>query len=408
MPLSNSATTYGAVTKTFHWLTALLILALFALGIVASNIADAITAAEGGGSQRQIEWATLLFSLHKTIGVTVFFVALARILWAITQTKPGLLNGDNWLESRAAETVHWLLYGSLVAVPLSGWVHHAASTGFAPIWWPLGQGLPFVPKSGALSELSGTVHYILQWVLAGAIGAHIAGAIKHHVVDGDATLRRMLPGAVSAQPTAQQPGHALPFVAALLIWAAALAGAAGLGWFSHSSATGEIAALEEAPSDWRVETGTLEIEITQMGSTITGSFDDWTANISFDSDMLSAGERGRVDVTVAIRSLTLGSVTEQAMGPDYFDAATFPTASFEATLIREEAGMVADGTLRIRDQEVPVRLPFDLAVESGAASASGSITVDRRAFNIGNGVTDEGSLAFAVAIRFALKAVRAE
>src|SRR6056297_3162543 len=86
MPLTNSADTYGRVTKTFHWLTALLILSNIALGWIASDVAHAV---EGGADETLIARATLLFSIHKTLGVTIFFVALARILWALSQTKPG-------------------------------------------------------------------------------------------------------------------------------------------------------------------------------------------------------------------------------------------------------------------------------------------------------------------------------
>ena len=120
MALGNTTTSYGTVTKTFHWLTALGIFLALPLGYFANDLAHAIENPEIATTDAQVARAALLFSLHKTIGLTVFFVALARILWALTQTKPGLLNGDTVLESRLAEVVHWLLYGSLVAVPLSG------------------------------------------------------------------------------------------------------------------------------------------------------------------------------------------------------------------------------------------------------------------------------------------------
>nr|WP_309501586.1 cytochrome b/b6 domain-containing protein [uncultured Roseovarius sp.] len=408
MALSNTRDSYGSVAKFFHWLTALLILGLFALGLIASDLADQVRASEGGASQSLIDWATLLFSMHKTLGVSLFFVALARIVWALTQPKPGLLNGDTVLESRAAETVHWLLYGSLVAVPLSGWVTHAADTGFAPIWWPLGQSLPFVPKSAYVAEITGTLHYILQWVLAGAIGLHVAGALKHHIIDKDATLRRMLPGHASATPTTKQPGHVLPVLAALVIWGGTIAGAAGLGWFTHDAPAAQGPTLQEVASDWQVRDGTLEIEIVQMGSTISGSFAEWTADITYDGSD-APGQRGTVTVTISVPSLSLGGMTDQAKGADYLDAANHATATFTADLLREaEAGLVADGTLRIKDQSVPLRLPLDLQIDGNEAKARGSARVDRRDFNIGQSVSDEGTLAFGVEIRFDLTATRTE
>ncbi len=406
MVITNTSDTYGSVTKLFHWVTVLLILSLFALGLFASNLADQVRAAEGGASQSLIDWTALLFSMHKTLGVTLFLTALARILWALTQTKPGLLNGDTVLESRAAETVHWLLYGSLVTVPLAGWVSHAASAGFAPIWWPFGQSLPYVPKSEYVSEIAATLHYILQWVLAGAIGLHVAGALKHHVIDKDATLRRMLPGHTPGQPTTMQPGHVLPFVAALIIWAAAVGGATGLGWFAHTTPEAQSAALEEVASEWQVTDGTLSIEVVQMGSQISGSFAEWTADIAYDGSD-APGPRGSVAVTISIPSLSLGGMTDQALGADYLDAATHATATFTADLLREaDVGLIADGTLHIRDQSVPLRLPFDLQIDGDTAMANGSVRVDRRDFDIGQSVSDEGTLGFGVEIRFDLIATR--
>ncbi|MEQ9261191.1 MAG: cytochrome b/b6 domain-containing protein [Roseovarius sp.] len=407
MPLANTRASYGGVTKTFHWLTALLILSAIPLGLIASDLAHEIQAPGAQPTEAQITRTALLFSLHKTLGVTVFFVALLRILWAISQPKPGLLNGDRLPEAMAAHTVHWLLYGSLLFVPLSGWVHHAATTGFAPIWWPFGQSLPFVPKDEGVAEISGTVHYILQWVLIGAIALHVAGALKHHVIDRDATLRRMLPGHRPAEPSTRQPGHVACLVVALAIWGAALGGGAALGWFSHAQAESEKAALAAVESDWAVQSGRLDIAVQQMGSEVTGSFAEWTADIAYSEAPDAEGRHGDVTVTVSIPSLTLGSVTKQAMGPDYFAAEQHPTATFAADILAtDEGGHVARGTLTIKENAVPVEIPFALTLEGDTAEAQGSLTVDRRDFGIALGTKDEGTLAFGVDISFTLTAER--
>lgn len=407
MPYANSSDSYGAVTKTFHWLTALLILTVIPLGLVASDLAHAVRNPDIATTDTDTARAALLFSLHKTIGVTIFFVALLRILWALGQPRTGLLNGDKPAEAWLAHTIHWLLYGSLVIVPLTGWLHHAATSGFAPIWWPFGQTLPFVPKDETLAQITGTLHYILQWVLIGAITLHILGALKHHVLDRDATLRRMLPGHTSATPTPRQPGHALPLVSALAVWAIAIGGGAAAGLFSHEHESGaETAALEAVESDWQVQEGTLNITVSQMGSDVSGTFSDWTADIAYSEDPDADGKHGDVTVTVSIPSLTLGSVTDQAMGPDYFAAETHPTATFAADIIAQEDGHVADGTLTIKDQSVPVTLPFTLSIDGDTATANGALTVDRRDFDIGLGTKDEGTLGFTVDISFDLTAER--
>jgi len=406
MIIGNSATNFGSVTKTFHWLTAILIFSTIPLGILASDLAHAVRSSEVPTTEADAARAALLFSLHKTIGVTIFFVALARILWALCQPRPGLLNGDNRPEALAAETVHWLLYGSLVAVPLSGWIHHASTSGFAPIWWPFGQDLPFVTKDERVAKISGTLHYVLQWVLIGAIALHVVGALKHHFVDRDATLRRMLPGRVSARPPQAQPGHALPLVAALALWAVALGGAGALGWFAQDQGARAAQAplLAEVDSGWQVQEGMLGLTITQLGSEVEGRFSDWTAEIHYEEEKDAEGRHGTVMVTISIPSLTLGSVTDQALGSDYLAAETHPTAKFEADLLAEGDGHIARGTLSVKGETMPVEMPFTLTIDGDTASASGGLTIDRRNFGIGE--DSEGSLAGSVDIAFELTAKR--
>ncbi|TNJ46710.1 cytochrome b/b6 domain-containing protein [Phaeobacter sp. B1627] len=407
MSRQNTHLSYGAVAKSFHWLTALLILTAFPLGYFAHETAHHIQSPEFDGAQSTIDRAILLFSLHKTIGVAVFFTALLRILWALTQEKPGLLHPDRKLESWAAETAHWVLYGSMVIVPLSGWIHHAAAAGFAPIWWPFGQNLPLVPKSDFISELFATIHYFAMVLLALTLIAHVAGALKHHVIDKDSTLLRMLPGQRALPEPPAQHHSALPMVTAILVWICVLGGSSGLFLSTQGApvaASGGTASAAE--SGWIVDSGTLGIEIVQMGSAVSGSFADWSANINFDAPA-APGPAGDVEVTIAIPSLTLGSVTGQAMGADYFDAETFPTAVFAADIMKlEDDSYEARGTLTIRDQTVPTTLPFTLQIDGDIASMSGRTTVSRMDFNVGAGTKDEATLAFDVDITVDLQATR--
>ncbi|MEL6433730.1 MAG: YceI family protein [Pseudomonadota bacterium] len=412
MQLNNSTDRYGAVSKTFHWLTALLILAAIPLGIIANDIAAAIKNPDIATTSAEIARTAFLFSIHKTIGVASFVVALARIIWALSQPKPGLLNGDKRVESLAAETVHWLLYGSLVMVPLTGWIHHAATTGFAPIWWPFGQNLPFVPKDEMVAEIFSTLHFLLSWLLIISLLLHIGGALKHHLIEKDATLQRMLPGITAAKPSAKQPGHGGAFVSALVIWTLLLGGGGAMGMFAHhkDAQVFETALKPEAAPDaqsetgnaWTVTEGTLSIGVTHLGNLIEGSFADWAADIDFNETPDSEGVHGSVSVDVAIGSLTLGSITSQAMGKDYFNVAEHPAARFEAEIIKEGEGYVAQGDLTIKDVAVPITMPFELTINGETATASGGFDVDRRGFGIGP--TDEGSVKAPVSIAFALTA----
>ncbi|MBW4963051.1 cytochrome b/b6 domain-containing protein [Sulfitobacter sp. CW3] len=399
MAISNTAIRYGGVTKFFHWLTALLIIALLASGLFAEDLPHE--------TQIQLTQKAWFFSLHKTMGVAVFFVALLRIIWAISQPKPGLLNADKKLERWLAETVHWVLYASLVIVPLAGWISHAAASGFAPIWWPFGQNLPLVPKSTDIEHLFGAIHVISGKVLMGALFLHFVGAIKHHVIDRDSTLRRMLPGEPPIGPLPVQYHSSAPVLAALVVWIAALALGVGLGLAGgkDGAEAAQAPALEQVASEWTVQTGTIGISVSQFGSAVEGSFADWTSSISFD-ETVSEGKAGTVTTTISIPSLTLGSVTDQAMGADFFNAENFPTAAFAADITVTNGSYLADGTLTIKDQSLPLSLPFSLTIDGDTAAMQGATSLDRRAFEIGQSVTDAATLGFDVAIDINLTATR--
>ncbi len=395
--LKNSPSTYGSVAKFFHWTMVLLILTLIPLGIYANGLPY--------DTSEALAQKARAFSLHKTLGVTVFFLALARVAWAISNPKPRPLHGG-W-QNILAETVHWLLYASILLVPITGWIHHAATTGFAPIWWPFGQSLPFVPKDDDLAHTFASLHIIFERVLVVAFFLHLAGALKHHVIDRDDTLRRMLPGITDPGALPEHRKSPVPIIAATGAFIAALGIGAGMGLFAHEDglpATPQLAAVE---TGWEVQDGTLGITVRQLGSDVTGQFADWTAAINFSEDADAEGKHGDVEVTVATGSLTIGSVTAQALGADFLDATGFATATYTADIFADGDTYIARGTLKIKDREAPVFLPFTLQIEGDTATMQGQTAVQRLDFGVGTTQPDESSLGFEVAIDVALTANRA-
>lgn len=392
------STSYNGVTKLFHWLTALLILAIIPLGMIANQLPFE--------TSEQLALKATVFSTHKTLGVAVFFVALLRILWAVTQAKPGPLHPDRKLETFVAEVVHWVLYISLVAVPLTGWIEHAATSGFAPIWWPFGQTLFFVPKSEIVAGVFAGLHWMFGKLMIASLFLHIAGALKHQFVDKDATLRRMwisndMMPAVAVHVTSMGPR-----VAAIIVFVAAGSVAYSVGLLQKHGETIEAAALEEVSSDWVVQNGDIAITVTQFGSAVTGNFADWTAEISFDP--APAEIMGDVTTIISIGSLTLGSVTADAMTTDFFDVETHPTATFAAEIKPDGDNFVADGTMTIKGTSVPVLLPFDLIIDGDTATMSGTTTLNRQDYKVGEGQSGEGSLGFDVIVDITLTATQVE
>lgn len=399
MATRNSDLSFGGITRFFHWTTAALIFLAFPLGLYANDLPF--------DTAEELAWKAQVFSVHKTIGVAVFFLAFFRILWAFAEVRPAPLHPEKTLEVRVAESVHWALYISLVVVPLSGWVHHAAVTGFAPILWPFGQGLPLVPKSDALGAFAGGLHWIFTKILAISVILHIAGAVKHHLIDQDHTLRRMVTG-TAAPAVARYPAKsALPLIGALLVFASAF----GFVALTITKASApEIVAETALPvqpvlGNWEVTEGSLTLTVKQMGQDVTGSFGAWSAEIQFDETPVD-GKNGTVTVTIDTASLSLGSVTDQAKGHDFFNVTTFPQALFQADILATETGYLAKGHLTLRGMTMPVDLPFTLQIDGGRATMAGSAVVDRRDFDMGAAYGDESSVGFPVGVSVNLVAIR--
>jgi cytochrome b561 len=179
MTPATSATNYTATAIALHWLAALLILGAFPLGVYAHELAF---------SPLKLK----LISYHKWLGVTVFLLTVARLAWRATHTPPPLPQTIPLWQQRAAHGLHFLLYGLLLAIPLSGWLMSSAK-GFPVVYLGLVQLPDLVSKNAELGDMLKEVHEALNFGLLALVGLHVAAALKHHFIDRDATLRRMLP-----------------------------------------------------------------------------------------------------------------------------------------------------------------------------------------------------------------------
>jgi len=170
---------YGAIAQAGHWLTLLLIVGAFALGWIM-------------GDMKMSPTRLKLFSYHKWIGVTVFGIALLRILWRQWAKAPPLPPAMPAWERVGAQLSHWALYALLLAIPLSGWLMSSAK-GFQTVY--LGQfPIPdLIGRDRELGKLLEEVHELLTTILLFVVGLHAAAALKHHYHDKDDVLTRMLP-----------------------------------------------------------------------------------------------------------------------------------------------------------------------------------------------------------------------
>lgn len=186
----NSDTNWGSVAKAFHWIVALLILGNLVLGYWADDLPSSPQKSEA-------------FYWHKTIGLTVLWLMALRLLWRLSSRIPMLPTGMPGWQRVAAHISHFLLYLAAFAMPLSGWISHAAADRTL-VLYGLFEVPDIVGASGARAEAIGdaasVVHYYLFLTLCVLIAIHVLGALKHHFVDGDGVMKRMAPLSRASDP----------------------------------------------------------------------------------------------------------------------------------------------------------------------------------------------------------------
>ncbi len=177
---------YTAMAKGLHWLMALGLCSLFALGLYMADL-------------HLSPWKLKLYSWHKWAGVTLFLLAWLRLLWRFTHRPPALPGHMSPLERLVAHCGHALLYLLLFAIPLSGWLMSSAK-GVQTVYFGLWPIPDLLTKDKALGDVLHEIHETLNWLLALTVAGHALAALKHHFVDRDEVLQRMLPG-VSGKST---------------------------------------------------------------------------------------------------------------------------------------------------------------------------------------------------------------
>ncbi|MBK9020642.1 MAG: cytochrome b [Sulfuritalea sp.] len=172
-------TGYTHTAIGLHWLIALAIAGSFALGLYMHELPL---------SPQKLK----LYSWHKWAGVTIFLFVLLRLTWRLTHRPPALPAGMPGWQRSAAEATHVLLYLLMFAVPLSGWLMSSAK-GFQTVWFGVLPLPDLLQKDTDLGDLLQQMHMLLNFTMAGLVVAHAGAALKHHFLDRDEVLARMLP-----------------------------------------------------------------------------------------------------------------------------------------------------------------------------------------------------------------------
>ncbi len=423
---------YTAVAIGLHWLIAAAIVVQIILGWRFSD------APKGPA-------VFALFQLHKSVGITILVLTLARIAWRLGHRPPPAPIGQAQWEQFASRLVHAGFYAILVGLPLTGWIVVSASKLniptllFSVVPWP---HLPFIadlsPTAKAAWRTGGEFsHGLLVKITYVLLALHLGAAAKHQVLDRDEVFGHMAPGA--------GPGWREPraWVAAA-VFAVVVAGAYAYAPIPPATAAAVVAAepappptsvvTPEAspgalamtgqsppaagpapsadapakPVDWKVQAGSkLGFTATWAGNQVDGAFTGWTARISFSPEAL---DTSRLEVSVDPAAVSTGDAQRDSSlaGEDFFDSKAHPRATYTATKFRKvgEGRYMALGSLDLRGVKKPLDLPFTLTIKGNVAVATGSVTVNRTDFGVGQGewaATDQIAAAVRVSFRITAK-----
>ncbi|WP_017931647.1 cytochrome b [Robiginitomaculum antarcticum] len=184
MSVTPTAPRYTRVAVILHWVIALLILGQLAGGLFFTNLSFATHA----------ELRISLTQFHKAVGLTVLVLSIARLIWRLTHRPPALPVGMSRMEHMAAKATHILFYVLIIGIPLAGWLMVSAYKNpisyFGVFNWPK---IPGFEGQNDFGEIMHEVHEYMAFAAIALIALHIGAALKHHFINKDNVLARMLP-----------------------------------------------------------------------------------------------------------------------------------------------------------------------------------------------------------------------
>lgn len=177
--IRNSVNRYGAVAITLHWVVAFTVVGMFALGYWMVDL------------DYYHEWYKQAPDIHRSVGILLFAAMVIRLLWRLANRAPAPLATHSCLEIVAAHGVHLMLYLLIFTAMISGYlISTADGSAISVFGWfdvPSATG-----RIRGMEDTAGIVHYWATWSVVGLASGHALAALKHHLIDKDDTLRRML------------------------------------------------------------------------------------------------------------------------------------------------------------------------------------------------------------------------
>ena len=370
---------YSAVAIGLHWAIAGMLLGLIWLGW---NM--------HGPDGREIEWA---YQMHKSIGITVLVLTIARVIWRVKNPPPPLPDDMKPLEKTASHAVHMAFYAIMIGAPLAGWALASMAKVQVPTVLYGTVSWPHLPLLSTLSpETKASLYNVIEflhsksaWLIIILLALHIGGALKHEFSEEDGVLKRMIPGLFgkTGGPQAPPRGFITAFGSALAAFAIVTASPVVAQTLSGTPAAAPTESGITANWDIDKDASSIAFTFTHDGDSYTGTFAAWDADIAFFADDLGASEVAvRVDLTSASDIKKL--YTDSLKAPEWLNSALQPQATVALSAFAEtDTGYTATAALTLKDQTVSVPFTFTLTPEDDKTVMNGSATFTRKSLDLG-------------------------
>ncbi|WP_235506800.1 cytochrome b/b6 domain-containing protein [Altererythrobacter sp. Root672] len=400
---------YSTVAILLHWAIALALAFQLALGF-------AMPKNESGFA---------LYQLHKSVGITILLLTLARLAWRLTHRPPPAV--ERGFNGFLAKAVHVLLYVFMIGAPLTGWAVVSTSRIQVPTMFWGAIPWPHLPLSHAVHEIAEEGHELLAWIGIALFLLHVAGALRHQFLVKDGLLKRMGPrgsaglaGLLAALVVVVYFGTGMKISSDVVAAGgygpkapAAVPSPTATPTVEATPVAEEIEVAEEeepaSPLTWAIQRGgRLGFTVTSGSDTYKGSFSDWSGAIKFDPENPGSAD---IRMSINLASASIGDETMDGMlvGADFLAASANPTATWRSSSVTQTGPnrFRADGTLSLKGVSKPQSLTFRLSGEGLRRHVEGSASIDRNAFSVGTGETAAG-LGGSVALNFAFDATGRE
>jgi len=183
MQLRSTLNDWGSITKIFHWGTAIFIITMLVFGITMTRFLDG-----------DLPLKFTVYQLHKSFGFVILVFSAIRLLWRVFARETPRAAGGPPYQRRLAQAVHLLLYLLLFAMPITGLIAASASPLNVPtVIFGLFTLPRMVAPDAEIAAIFQAAHAWLAWTLIATLILHFVGAVWHHFVLSDDTLRRMMP-----------------------------------------------------------------------------------------------------------------------------------------------------------------------------------------------------------------------